>query len=726
MRRLAVGGTAEILLARLAGGEPVVIKRLLPDAPNEMLDRLRREADILAAIAAPNVVRLVGREARQLVLEYVDGLDTGALSIRLAKRGEALPLSATIMVGLALARALTVIHSAGFVHADISPSNVLVRRDGVVKLVDLGVARRTDEGPPRGPEGTLAYQPPEQLALGEIDGRADIYASGLLLYELSTGTPARPAGQLGLAELRTARMQRLAPPSVVRPGLPTEFDEVLYDVLDPDPTGRPSAVEWLHRLERLYADPEPLRALISSVIGAPVPSARTTAAPSAEPTALLDSVGPQDRMAPIARPPAQDRVPLNQPPTLDRTPLPRPDSQGSTQPSPVPDAKRVARQNKSPDDTVSTIDTGPKTTKAAPMPVAPAQTSPGRPWSSTRALGETQTRHRPASALDDDTQARTHPGSLDVQPHELSPTRQVSPPPDESEEETALLEDMDPIPDDPFERRERRPPLMEAPTPPPPAMEAPPPPADLTPLLQYGPSSTHRRRSINWPLVIAVVAAAFAFTAYFQVRRLRSTKPVIAVPVALDERGAPAAAARLDVSPSPADASAAAQEEVPASSADARAQSQEPVGGSVNGAERGSAAPEAPSASVVRSPKRARRRRSAEPRRVRLRVGADRGVRVRGGGIDGTGTQTTAALPSGATLLRLTAKGLSVDLRVQRTGTAVSVTIGAPAGTYYNVECGDRPPRWTPLVDLKVDRRVNCHVADGDNQVRFWLMPRTD
>ncbi|MEQ9503324.1 MAG: protein kinase [Deltaproteobacteria bacterium] len=288
VRRIAVGGTAEIFLARQRDGTPVVVKRLLRDAPAGMRERLQREASILRDVGSSHVVALIAEDTDALVLELVDGIDAGALFARLAKRGEAVPLGATLAVGVGLGRALGALHARRVVHADVSPGNVLIRQDGTVKLADLGVARYLDEGAPSSPEGTLAYQPPEQLALSAVDPTADVYAAALIVYELATGTLARPAGQLGLAELRAARTQRPAPPSQVRPGLHPSFDDVVLAALDPNPRCRPRAREWLTALASLVVPPDPaaLRALVRPASGAMIPPA-STAAPPARQTAML-------------------------------------------------------------------------------------------------------------------------------------------------------------------------------------------------------------------------------------------------------------------------------------------------------------------------------------------------------------------------------------------------------------------------------------------------------
>src|SRR5262249_21371946 len=158
----------------------------------------------------------------------------GALFSHLAKRGDALPGPAAMLVLERAAVGLHAIHRTGHVHADVSPGNVLFGRDGRVSLCDLGIARPIGAAPPAAAEGTLAYQAPEQLRGEAIDERADLYALALVLYELVTGTLARPAGMLGAIELFAARSHLPEAPSTVRPGIDRAWDALLLAALQPN------------------------------------------------------------------------------------------------------------------------------------------------------------------------------------------------------------------------------------------------------------------------------------------------------------------------------------------------------------------------------------------------------------------------------------------------------------------------------------------------------------
>ncbi len=176
----------------------VAVKIVLPDATDAQLGlRLEREARAAAAIQHTNVVRVfdylddAGRTL--IVMEHVEGETLadrlerdGALSIE-----DSLDLAAQICDGLSAA------HRTGLVHRDLKPSNVMVTEDGLAKVLDFGIAKRTGTG---GGEknltmtgaviGTPRYMAPEQLRGEELDARVDIHAVGLLLYEMITGRPA--------------------------------------------------------------------------------------------------------------------------------------------------------------------------------------------------------------------------------------------------------------------------------------------------------------------------------------------------------------------------------------------------------------------------------------------------------------------------------------------------------------------------------------------------------
>ncbi len=183
----------------------VAVKIVLPDATDAQLGlRLEREARAAAAIQHTNVVRVFdylddgGRTL--IVMEHVEG-ETLADNL---ERDGALSLEDSLDLAAQICDGLTSAHRTGLVHRDLKPSNVMVTEDGLAKVLDFGIAKRTGRGEANltmtgAVIGTPRYMAPEQLRGEELDARVDIHAVGLLLYEMLTGRPA--FGRENFAEL---------------------------------------------------------------------------------------------------------------------------------------------------------------------------------------------------------------------------------------------------------------------------------------------------------------------------------------------------------------------------------------------------------------------------------------------------------------------------------------------------------------------------------------------
>jgi eukaryotic-like serine/threonine-protein kinase len=208
---LAKGGMATVHLARQSGDAGferlVAIKRVhahLVSDP-EVFAMASDEARVAALVRHPNVVAVTGvfdtRGELVLVQEYVEGFSLARLLRALAKVERRLPRAVAAHIALDLARGLAATHGArdlrgeplGIVHRDVSPENVLVGTDGTARLIDFGIARseRRMTATRTGIlKGKLAYMAPEQIAEEEVDPRADLYAAGVVLFEMLTGSRA--------------------------------------------------------------------------------------------------------------------------------------------------------------------------------------------------------------------------------------------------------------------------------------------------------------------------------------------------------------------------------------------------------------------------------------------------------------------------------------------------------------------------------------------------------
>jgi serine/threonine protein kinase len=204
-RPLGHGAMAVVDLARDRElDRHVALKRLAENLSrdDDLRARFLREGRLAARLAHPNIVRVfdVGETDGRpyIAMEYVEG---ETLADLLARRGTLTPAEATEL-GVQIARALTAAHAAGLVHRDVKPHNLLIRRDGVLKLGDFGIAvglegtRFTVAGTVL---GTAAYLAPEQARGEQVTSAADVYALGLVLVELVTGHPdrVRVGGPLG-------------------------------------------------------------------------------------------------------------------------------------------------------------------------------------------------------------------------------------------------------------------------------------------------------------------------------------------------------------------------------------------------------------------------------------------------------------------------------------------------------------------------------------------------
>ncbi|MBI5543823.1 MAG: serine/threonine protein kinase, partial [Deltaproteobacteria bacterium] len=207
--RIAIGGMAELFRARIVGEQGfykiVAIKRVLPkySADKIFAQMLVDEARIVSHLSHPNVVEVyeLGRDTEGrlfMALELVQGPSLASLQAKLLSAGSRLPEACALDVIIHLLEALDYAHRmtdpAGrplnLVHRDVSPDNLLLTREGGVKLTDFGVAKargritKTQVGTIR---GKLAYMSPEQACGRDVDGRADIFAAGLMLWEALAG-----------------------------------------------------------------------------------------------------------------------------------------------------------------------------------------------------------------------------------------------------------------------------------------------------------------------------------------------------------------------------------------------------------------------------------------------------------------------------------------------------------------------------------------------------------
>lgn len=294
-RVLGEGGMGIVYLARQdALDRPAVVKQLRRDLAGDgaHVERFRREARAAAQVHHQSVVAVYDgfehRGTHFLACEYVDGADLGAV---LARTGP-LPARVATLVAAAIARGLEEIHARGIVHRDIKPSNVLVSREGEVKIADFGIAlepRADGLTQPGMVIGSPPYIAPEQLEGDRADARSDIFALGVLIYEMRAGRPpfvrtdergagsgseggggrrdARERGDRGdsgesseESESLLARMKRgkFVPLRRAARGTPLRLAWLVMRCLRARPAQRPArATEVRRALERMAGQPSP-------------------------------------------------------------------------------------------------------------------------------------------------------------------------------------------------------------------------------------------------------------------------------------------------------------------------------------------------------------------------------------------------------------------------------------------------------------------------------------
>ncbi|MGE0867897.1 MAG: serine/threonine protein kinase [Kofleriaceae bacterium] len=272
--RLAIGGMAEIFVARATGIEGfeklVVLKRILPQLAGDshFIRMFLREARLAATLHHQNIAQVydIGRVGGTyfFTMEYIHGVDLRHL-LRASEPHGAAPLAETLSIIVGAAAGLHHAHDKrdgngeplGLVHRDVSPSNVLVGYDGSVKVVDFGIAQATalrGETRPGTIKGKVSYMSPEQCQGRPLDRRSDIFALGIILYELSTGQYLFK-GDGELQVMRKIVDEEIPPPSSRHPGYPPELERVVMRALRRDPDERYETAQDLQLdLEELAAE----------------------------------------------------------------------------------------------------------------------------------------------------------------------------------------------------------------------------------------------------------------------------------------------------------------------------------------------------------------------------------------------------------------------------------------------------------------------------------------
>lgn len=257
--RIARGGMATVYVAtdlRLERRIALKVMHAHLSDDSAFQSRFIQEARAAARLADPHVVNVFDQgqdgELAYLVMEYLPGITLREL-LREQKR---LTLPQTITIMDAILAGLSAAHRAGIVHRDVKPENVLLAEDGRIKIGDFGLARATTANTATGQQllGTIAYLAPELVTRGTADARSDIYALGIMLYEMLVGEQPYKGEQPMQIAFQHAT-ESVPRPSVRNPAVPEQLDELVLWATEKSPDDRPDdAQQMLERLREIERD----------------------------------------------------------------------------------------------------------------------------------------------------------------------------------------------------------------------------------------------------------------------------------------------------------------------------------------------------------------------------------------------------------------------------------------------------------------------------------------
>jgi serine/threonine-protein kinase len=247
-----------VYLGRMLGGgteQTVAMKVLHPHLAHdpEMVAMFLDEARVATRLRHPNLVGVLDMdmiaEELVIVMDYVEGATLGAMQSALRQQGRKLPVGVALRILCDALAGLHCVHELldesgaplGLVHRDVSPHNLLVGSDGVTRVTDFGIALAAGRLASTRPDGTvkgkLQYLSPEQVGRKQLDRRVDVFAAGIVLWECLTGERLFEAPTEAETVTRVLR-DPISPPSMVRPEIPIEIDEVCLRALERDPARR--------------------------------------------------------------------------------------------------------------------------------------------------------------------------------------------------------------------------------------------------------------------------------------------------------------------------------------------------------------------------------------------------------------------------------------------------------------------------------------------------------
>ncbi len=271
--KIATGGMAEIWLARQTGVKGfeklVVLKKILPEFTKnkEFVDMFLNEARVAAMLTHSNIVQIYDlgsvKNIYFIAMEYIFGLSLDQLLIKSVKKKSPLPLQFSCHIISQAATGLHYAHnmkdiygvSMNIVHRDISPQNILVSYEGIAKVVDFGIAKantRSNEKTQAGKiKGKVSYMSPEQIKGEKLDGRSDVFALAIVLYEITTGKRLFPNVTNPFEMMDLIINREFIPPHILNPKYPKILSKIIMKALEKDKSRRyQTALGFSKDLER--------------------------------------------------------------------------------------------------------------------------------------------------------------------------------------------------------------------------------------------------------------------------------------------------------------------------------------------------------------------------------------------------------------------------------------------------------------------------------------------
>jgi serine/threonine-protein kinase len=272
---IAHGGMSVLFKATdLKNDRQVAIKLPLPEMESDpvLIERFKREREIGQTLDHPGVVKTCDGEERSrnyMVIEWVEG----RLLRSILNQEHRLPIDRAVTIAVRLCDALDYMHKHGVIHRDLKPENVMVDEHDNIKIIDFGIAMKEDarrltfvnsQSPAL---GTPDYISPEQVKGQRGDQRSDIYALGIMLYEMLTGQVPF-SGPNPFAVMNARMLSDPKPPRKINPAISLELEEILYRALERDPRHRyatASEMEWdLEHQEQVGIDERDRRPVLDA------------------------------------------------------------------------------------------------------------------------------------------------------------------------------------------------------------------------------------------------------------------------------------------------------------------------------------------------------------------------------------------------------------------------------------------------------------------------------